>query len=242
MESCFGQSLGPFAVKLNLARIPIIYFRSKYLFIQAESMEHTFPELLNIYLSQSIQGIKWVSELYGQRFHCVVILLSRICLRLTSKTPWNSNLISDFPCMRSSQSSWPDTFADGTSTASQMTTHCHWRNFNCFSSDCAVPVTEFQLLLKWLRSTSDGTATASQMTTLCYWWNQLSAIEGILIARGSLVVKALCYNPEGSWFDTRCVEWFLSIYLIPPAALGPEVHSASNRNKCQKQKSNVFKE
>jgi hypothetical protein len=27
-----------------------------------------------------------------------------------------------------------------------------------------------------------------------------------------------------------------SIYLILPAALGPGVHSASNRNECQKQK------
>jgi hypothetical protein len=30
-----------------------------------------------------------------------------------------------------------------------------------------------------------------------------------------------------------------SIYLILPAALGPGVHSASNRNEYQKQKSNV---
>jgi hypothetical protein len=30
-----------------------------------------------------------------------------------------------------------------------------------------------------------------------------------------------------------------SICLILPAALGPGVHSASNRNQCQKQKNNV---
>jgi hypothetical protein len=33
---------------------------------------------------------------------------------------------------------------------------------------------------------------------------------------------------------------FFSIYLILPAALGPGVDSASNRNEYQKQKSNVF--
>jgi hypothetical protein len=32
---------------------------------------------------------------------------------------------------------------------------------------------------------------------------------------------------------------FLSIYIILPAALGPGVHSASERNEYQKQKSNV---
>jgi hypothetical protein len=32
---------------------------------------------------------------------------------------------------------------------------------------------------------------------------------------------------------------FYSIYLILPAALGPGVHSVSNRNEYQKQKSNV---
>jgi hypothetical protein len=38
-------------------------------------------------------------------------------------------------------------------------------------------------------------------------------------ARGSLVVKALCYKPEGRGFDTRGGERFLSIYLILPVAL-----------------------
>jgi hypothetical protein len=40
-------------------------------------------------------------------------------------------------------------------------------------------------------------------------------------ARGNVVVKALCHKPEG------------------PAALGPGVYSASNRNKYQKQRNNV---
>jgi hypothetical protein len=34
----------------------------------------------------------------------------------------------------------------------------------------------------------------------------------------------------------------VSIYLILPAALGPEVHSASNRNEYQKQKNNFSEE
>jgi hypothetical protein len=57
------------------------------------------------------------------------------------------------------------------------------------------------------------------------------------MARGSLVVKALCYKPEGRGFGTHEVNEFFSIYLILPAALGPGVYSASNRN--QKQINNV---
>jgi hypothetical protein len=44
------------------------------------------------------------------------------------------------------------------------------------------------------------------------------------------MVEALCYKPEGGRFETRC---------ILPAALGPGVYSASNRNEYQKQKNNV---
>jgi hypothetical protein len=44
------------------------------------------------------------------------------------------------------------------------------------------------------------------------------------------VVKVLCYKLEGRGFETRWGEWFLSIYLILPAALGPGLYSASNRN------------
>jgi hypothetical protein len=53
-------------------------------------------------------------------------------------------------------------------------------------------------------------------------------------ARGSIVVKALCYKPEGLEFETKWGEWIFSIYLILPIALGPGVHSASNRNKYHK--------
>jgi hypothetical protein len=58
-------------------------------------------------------------------------------------------------------------------------------------------------------------------------------------ARGSVAVKALCYKPEGRGLETRRGEWFLSSYLILPAALGPGVYSASNRNEYQKHKNNV---
>jgi hypothetical protein len=63
-------------------------------------------------------------------------------------------------------------------------------------------------------------------------------IFNTLGARGSVVVKALCYKPESRGFDTRWGE-FLKIYLILPAALFPGVYSASNRNEYQKHKSKV---
>jgi hypothetical protein len=58
-------------------------------------------------------------------------------------------------------------------------------------------------------------------------------------SRGSEVVKALSYKPKGRGFETRWDELFFSIYLILPTALGPGVHSASNRNEYQKQENNV---
>jgi hypothetical protein len=45
----------------------------------------------------------------------------------------------------------------------------------------------------------------------------------------SVVIKALCYKPEGRGFDTRWGDFCL-IYLILPVALGPGIYSASNRN------------
>jgi hypothetical protein len=47
-------------------------------------------------------------------------------------------------------------------------------------------------------------------------------------------VKALRYKPEGRGFDTRWGDFY--IYLILPAALGPGVYLASNRNEYQKLK------
>jgi hypothetical protein len=48
-------------------------------------------------------------------------------------------------------------------------------------------------------------------------------------ARGSEVVKALSYKPEGRGFHTRWGEWFFSIYLIPPGALSRKVMLLGNK-------------
>jgi hypothetical protein len=53
-------------------------------------------------------------------------------------------------------------------------------------------------------------------------------------AHRSVLVKALCYKPEGRGFETRWVGWIFSIYLILPGALGPVIYSASSRNEYQK--------
>jgi hypothetical protein len=53
----------------------------------------------------------------------------------------------------------------------------------------------------------------------------------------SEAVKALRYKPESHGFETRLGDFFFfSIYVILPAALGPGVYSASNRNEYQYQK------
>jgi hypothetical protein len=57
--------------------------------------------------------------------------------------------------------------------------------------------------------------------------------------KGSVVVKALCYKPEGNGFEIRHGELVFSIYLFLLASLGPGVYSSSNRNEYQKQKNNV---
>jgi hypothetical protein len=53
---------------------------------------------------------------------------------------------------------------------------------------------------------------------------------------------------EVRWGDGRNVagtglceenEFFLSVYLILPTALGPRVYSASNKNEYQKQENNI---
>jgi hypothetical protein len=53
------------------------------------------------------------------------------------------------------------------------------------------------------------------------------------------VVKALCFKPEGRWFESRLSNIMFPICLILPAALGPGVHRVSNRNEYRKQKNNV---
>jgi hypothetical protein len=52
--------------------------------------------------------------------------------------------------------------------------------------------------------------------------------------RGSVVVKSLCYKPEGHGVETRWGE-----ILILPAALDTGAYSASNRNQYQQQTINV---
>jgi hypothetical protein len=56
-----------------------------------------------------------------------------------------------------------------------------------------------------------------------------------LAACGSVVVDALCYKSEGRGFETRWCEPIFLKCLILPAALDPEVYSASNINYYQKQ-------
>jgi hypothetical protein len=63
-----------------------------------------------------------------------------------------------------------------------------------------------------------------------------------VIIRGNVVVKTLCYKPESGGFEIRCGELIFSMYAFLPAALGPGVYSASNRNEYQKQKNYVFGE
>jgi hypothetical protein len=57
-------------------------------------------------------------------------------------------------------------------------------------------------------------------------------IEQKVGARGSVVVKAQSYKPEGRGITSRWGGFFL-IHLILLAALGPGVDSASNRNEYQ---------
>jgi hypothetical protein len=59
------------------------------------------------------------------------------------------------------------------------------------------------------------------------------------VASGSVVVQELCYKTEGRGFETRGGERVSSIYFILPAVLGRRVYSASNRNKYQKQETNI---
>jgi hypothetical protein len=54
-------------------------------------------------------------------------------------------------------------------------------------------------------------------------------------ARGSVVVKALCYKPEVAGSKPDEANELFSIYLILPAALGLGVYSSSNRSEYQKQ-------
>ena len=51
--------------------------------------------------------------------------------------------------------------------------------------------------------------------------------------RGVTVVKALCYKPEGRWFDSRWCHWNFSLTQSFRSHYGPGIDSASNRNEYQ---------
>jgi hypothetical protein len=53
------------------------------------------------------------------------------------------------------------------------------------------------------------------------------------------IVKALCYNPKRPRSRPDEVNDIFSIFQILPAALGPRVYSASNRNEYLKQKNYI---
>jgi hypothetical protein len=57
--------------------------------------------------------------------------------------------------------------------------------------------------------------------------------------RECIMVKAPCYGPGGRGFEIRRGERIISICLIFPAELGPEVYSASKRNEYRKQRNNA---
>ena len=51
--------------------------------------------------------------------------------------------------------------------------------------------------------------------------------------RGGTVVKVLCYNSEGRWFDPSWSHWNFSLTKSFRSHYGPGVDSASNRNEYQ---------
>jgi hypothetical protein len=52
-----------------------------------------------------------------------------------------------------------------------------------------------------------------------------------LVARDGVVVKALCYKPEGRGFDSRWCHRNFSVTYSFRSHYGPEIHSDSSRNK-----------
>jgi hypothetical protein len=57
--------------------------------------------------------------------------------------------------------------------------------------------------------------------------------------RVTVVVKVLCYKPEGRGVETRRVKLIFSKYLIFSAAIEPGVSIPTNRNEYQKHTGNV---
>ena len=51
--------------------------------------------------------------------------------------------------------------------------------------------------------------------------------------RGSTVVRVLCYESEGRWFDPSWCHWNVSLIKSFRPHYGPGVNPASNRNEYQ---------
>jgi hypothetical protein len=102
------------------------------------------------------------------------------------------------------------------------------RGFQLFSPRCKVslPVILEQLITSSLSDApyESGCSRGSREPAKS---KLRSGRAGLQSHCSSSVVKALCHKPEGRGFGTR----LFSIYLILPAALGPWVYSASNRNE-----------
>jgi hypothetical protein len=96
---------------------------------------------------------------------------------------------------------------------------------NIFKVGCLHPVA----------CTRSGSGFPSNATLV--WIFNFVYREYIMGERGSVVVKALGYKPEGRWFETRWGEIFKKNYLILAAALGPGVYCPSS---CRMSTSFIF--
>jgi hypothetical protein len=79
-----------------------------------------------------------------------------------------------------------------------------------YLSDCVVKMILHYLIKRRLRLYSFLDNKIPRFLYTCIF----KTIRPYTGARGSVVVKALCYKPEGRGFETRWGEWFLSNYLI----------------------------
>jgi hypothetical protein len=71
---------------------------------------------------------------------------------------------------------------------------------------------------------------------------QNDACDQFIESRGSVMVEHYATSRKAAGSRPYAVNAFFSTYLILPAALGPRVYSALNRNEYQKNKNNVSRE
>jgi hypothetical protein len=85
------------------------------------------------------------------------------------------------------------------------------------------------------RWTVQGQLQNGKDLSVCSGASTMELVSALWVkgAHGSVVIKALCYKPEGRRFDTRWGE-----FLNLPNPSGRTRHSASNRNEYQKHKNN----